>query len=147
VDEPKVEGLFWDLLASWDRRDAEGYASGFAAEGLVVGFDGSEMPGREEIYLELRRIFGSHATGRMVGFVREVRFLKPDLALLRAVASTVPAGKSDIEPSTNMIVTLVAMRQDGEWSIASFQATPAQFHGRPELSRALTEELRRTIGG
>ena len=34
--------------------------------------------------------------------------------------------------------------RDG-WRIALYQNTPAQFHGRPELSRALTEELRQLL--
>ena len=31
---------------------------------------------------------------------------------------------------------------DGQWRIALFQNTPAQFHGRPEAAEALTDELR-----
>jgi uncharacterized protein (TIGR02246 family) len=32
--------------------------------------------------------------------------------------------------------------EDGHWQIFQFQNTPAQFHGRPEMAEALTDELR-----
>jgi hypothetical protein len=35
----------------------------------------------------------------------------------------------------------VAHREGEQWLVALFQTTPAEFHGRPEVSQALTEEL------
>jgi len=57
----------------------------------------------------------------------------------------VPPGKSDLNPAVNAVQTLVAARQDSRWRIAVFQNTPAAFHGRPELSERLTEELRQVL--
>ncbi|MGH2514102.1 MAG: SgcJ/EcaC family oxidoreductase, partial [Ktedonobacterales bacterium] len=36
-------------------------------------------------------------------------------------------------------------RRGGGWYVALFQNTPAQFHGRPEVSAALTAELRQLL--
>jgi hypothetical protein len=57
----------------------------------------------------------------------------------------VPRGQSDINPATNAIQTLTAVKQQGKWRIAVFQNTPAAFHGRPDLSQQLTEELRNAL--
>jgi hypothetical protein len=54
-------------------------------------------------------------------------------------------GQSDLNPAVNTIQTLVAVKRAGKWRIAIFQNTPAQFHGRPELAQALTEELRQLL--
>ncbi len=54
----------------------------------------------------------------------------------------VPPGKSDLEPELNAVQTLVAERHDDGWQVVSYQNTPAQFHGRPELVERLTDELR-----
>jgi hypothetical protein len=54
----------------------------------------------------------------------------------------VPPGQSDINPAVNAIQTIVAVNRAGEWRIALLQNTPAQFHGRPEMVEALTQELR-----
>jgi uncharacterized protein (TIGR02246 family) len=85
----------------------------------------------------------------MVGFsrskVKEVRFLSPEGAILRAIVGMVPPGQSDIAPQVNAIQTLVAAKRNGQWRIALFQDTPAQFHGRPELVQQMTEELRELL--
>ena len=54
--------LYHELLAAWNRRDAEHYASLFVDDGYVVGFDGSQMAGRVEIDASLRQIFADHET-------------------------------------------------------------------------------------
>jgi hypothetical protein len=42
----------------------------FTDDGYVVGFDGSEMNGREEIQRGLAAIFADHETGRYVAKIR-----------------------------------------------------------------------------
>jgi len=116
----------------------------FAENGNVVGFDGSQMDGPRQIESVLGQIFADHPTATYVAIVRDVRLLVPGVALLRAVAGMVPRGKSDINPAVNAIQSLIATKKQGRWRIALFQNTPAAFHGRPELSEQLTEELRRT---
>jgi uncharacterized protein (TIGR02246 family) len=121
------------------------YASFFTKDGNVVGFDGSQMKGTDEIESEISRVFAHHQTATYVSKVREVRFLSLEIALLQGVAGMVPPGGNDINPSVNAIQSLVATRQGDEWRIALFHNTPAQFHGRPELVQALTEELRQIL--
>jgi len=41
--------------------------------------------------------------------------------------------------------TMVAVNRAGEWRIALLQNTPAQFHGRPEMAEALTQDLRELL--
>lgn len=65
--------------------------------------------------------------------MKNVRFLAPDIAILRAIAGMVPHGQSDLNPDVNTHHTLVAVKTEGIWRIQLFQNTPAQFHGRPEL--------------
>ena len=139
--------LHRQLLDAWNNRDAHTFAALYATDGTQVGFDGSQINGQAQIEAEISRIFTDHQTARYVGKVREVRFLSPDVALLRAVVGMIPPGQSDINPATNAIQSLVAIRQGGEWRIAHFQNTPAQFHGRSDLSEALTSELRELIPG
>jgi hypothetical protein len=66
----------------------------------------------------------------------------PQTPVLRAVARVVPAGQSDLRPELNSIQAAVFAERDRQWRIVLLQNTPAQFHGRPELVDALTEQLR-----
>ena len=134
-----IAGLYQELLQAWNDRDAAAYAALFAPDANVTGFDGSQMDGPAEIESQLSQIFAHHQTAPYVSKVREVRLLSPDVALLRAVAGMTKDGQ--INAAVNAIQTLVAQKLDGQWRIALFQNTPAQFHGRPELGEALTKEL------
>jgi len=143
--EAAVRALYHELLDAWNRRDGEGYAACFLEDGEVIGFDGSQHIGRADIASTLGRIFASHPTPPYVARVRTVRFLTPEVAVLRAIAGMVPPGQTDIAPQLNAIQCLVAVQGEGRWRIALFQTTPAQFHGRPELVEQTTEELRRLL--
>ena len=142
LDEAVCRVLYHRLLDRWNERDGRGMAELFAEDGCVVGFDGSQLNGRAAIEAEMLRIFEHHTPAAFVGIVREVRRLTDDVELLRAVAGMVPPGQDDINPAVNAVQSLIAVRRDGEWKLALFQNTPAQFHGRPELADALTQDLR-----
>ncbi len=143
ADHDRIQALFQHYLAAWNERNAIELASFFTEDASVVGFDGSQMNGRAEIGATIAQIFKDHQTATYIGIVREVRLLTPDTALLRAVAGMIPRGQHEINPAVNAVMSLTAVIQAGQWKIAHFQNTPAQFHGRPEASGQLTEELRR----
>jgi uncharacterized protein (TIGR02246 family) len=142
-DRDLVSSIYHDLLRAWNQRSAEGFAANFADEGEVVGFDGSETRGRAAIETEMQRIFMDHQTGQYVGKIRQVRQLTPQVAVVRAVAGVVPAGESDLNPALNSVQALVVQKVGDRWLIVHYQNTPAQFHGRPELVKSLTDELRK----
>jgi uncharacterized protein (TIGR02246 family) len=141
----QVRILYRELLKCWNDRDATRVAALFTEDGNLVGFDGSQLNGRAEIKSALQEIFGDHQTAAYVSKIREIRFLTPEVSVLRAVAGMVPPGQSDINPAVNTIHTLISVKYNGQWRIAVFQNTPAAFHGRPGLAKHLTEELRETL--
>jgi len=87
----EVSDLYNALLDAWNGHDAAAYAALFTEDGYVVGFDGSEMNGREEIERSLAGIFADHETGRYVEKVNDERAVSDDVAMLHAVAGLVPA--------------------------------------------------------
>jgi uncharacterized protein (TIGR02246 family) len=143
--DAEVRALYFQLLDRWNHRDAARMAALFAADGNLIGFDGNVANGQAEIEAHLGPIFAHHPTATFIAKVRAVRQLGHGAALLRAVAGMVPPGQSDIHPAVNAIQSLVASDRHGHWQIELFHNTPAAFHGRPELSAALTEELRSAL--
>ena len=144
-DETEVRALYRQILSGWNRRNADAIAELFDEDGVAIGFDGSELDGPAEIAAVHRQIFDDHRTGAFVGKVRGVRFINSEVAVLRAVAGMVLPGHSDLEPDRNSVQTLVAVKRSDQWRAAVFQNTPAQYHGRPEKARSLTEELRKQL--
>jgi uncharacterized protein (TIGR02246 family) len=145
TDESQVRLLYQELLKAWNEKNARKMADLIAENGNLVGFDGSQIDGRRQVESVLGKIFADHPTAAYVSIVRELRLLSPDVALLRAVAGMVPPGQSDINPAVNAVQSLIAAKEQGRWRIALFHNTPAAFHGRPELSEQLTEELRQAL--
>jgi uncharacterized protein (TIGR02246 family) len=141
MNEALIKQLHQQLLTAWNNQDANGMASLFTDNGTVVGFDGSENNGKAVIDREMSKIFKDHQTARFVWRVREVRFLSQEIALLRAVVGMVPPGERKVKPERNAVQSLIAVKENDTWKIALFQNTPAQYHGRPEVSEALTNEL------
>ena len=143
--ERAARELYEGLIQAWNKRNARDYALLFASNGSIVVFDGSQVNGQLEIGAHVSEVFSHHQTAIYVTIVREVRPISSDILLLRANAGMVPPGKDDINPERNAVQSLVAARKGGKWEIALFQNTPAVYDGRPELSKALCEELRTVL--
>jgi uncharacterized protein (TIGR02246 family) len=140
-DHP-IRLLYEQILIAWNQQDATAMAARFEEDGNIVGFDGSQADSRAAIEDHLRPIFADHPTAAYVAIVREIRMLGRDVGLLRAVVGMIPPNSDDINPAGNTIQTLVAIQNADGWQAALFQSTPAAWHGRPQDSAALTEELR-----
>jgi uncharacterized protein (TIGR02246 family) len=145
-DLDQVKELHARILDAWNRQDAAGYAEQFTETALVVGFDGSEMHGRDEVAAQLDAIFSDHKVASYVRIVREVRELGDAAALLHAVVGMVPPGGGDLMPDRNAVQVLIAVRVGEAWLAEIFQNTPARLDGRPEALEALTDELRAARG-
>jgi uncharacterized protein (TIGR02246 family) len=130
------------VIDGWNAGDADSMAAPLAADGLMIGFDGSQLVGQGEVAAALERIFADHETARYVTKVRRVWELSDNAGLLWAVAGMPSPETAEIMPDRNAVQTLLATRAPKGWSVALFQTTPAQLHGRDDLSEALTAELR-----
>jgi uncharacterized protein (TIGR02246 family) len=137
-----IRRLYEHILITWNQQDAAAVAARFEEDGNLVGFDGSQADSRAAIEDHLRPIFADHPTAAYVARLREIRMLGRDVGLLRAVAGMIPPNSDDISPALNTIHTLVAVEHAEGWRAALFQSTPAAWHGRPQDSAELTEELR-----
>lgn len=144
-DEQEIADLYKQLLTCWNERNAAGFARLIGDRGNVVGFDGSQLDGRAAVEASLHEIFSKHQTASYISKIREILKLTDNIFLLRSVAGMIPPGKSDINPAVNAIQSVVAVRHKGTWEIALYQNTPAQFHGRPEVAEALTNELKEEL--
>ncbi|MEJ7633045.1 MAG: SgcJ/EcaC family oxidoreductase [Rubrobacteraceae bacterium] len=124
ADEAAVRGLYKQLMEGWNRGSGAEFAAVFAEDGDLVAFDGTHFEGRQEIATFHQELFDKWMKGtRLVGRVKDVRFLSSDVALMHAVGGTVMRGKAEPSPERDSIQTLVAVRRGGEWRLAAFQNT------------------------
>src|ERR671911_3177885 len=125
AEEAAVRALYQQLMDGWNQGSGDAFAAVFTEGGDLVGFDGTHLKGRQEIAPFHQQLFGKWMKGsRLVGQVKDVRLLHPDIAVMHAVGSTVMRGKSEPVPERDSIQTLVATRQEGDdWRLAAFQNT------------------------
>ncbi len=123
AEEAAVRALYQQLMAGWNQGSGDAFAAVFTEDGDLVAFDGTHFKGRQEIAPFHQQLFDNKwmKGSRLVGEVKDVRFLSPDVALMHAVGGTVMRGKSEPSPERDSIQTLVATREDGEWRLAAFQ--------------------------
>jgi uncharacterized protein (TIGR02246 family) len=136
-----VRTIYDQLIDSWNSQDAEAYAQLFADDGHVVGFDGSEMQGRDDIRKQLEQIFRDHHVASYVTIVRSVKQWSPDIFMLTASVGMLPPGSSSVNPNVNAVQNVVVKFEQGQPKILLFQNTPAAYHGRSEKAEQLTREL------
>jgi uncharacterized protein (TIGR02246 family) len=133
AEEVALRALYQQLMDGWNQGSGDdAFASVFTEDGDLVAFDGTHFKGREEIAAFHQHLFEKWLKGsRLVGQVKDVRFLSPDVVLMHAVGGTVMRGKSEPSPERDSIQTLVATRQEGDqWRLAAFQNTLASLLSR-----------------
>jgi uncharacterized protein (TIGR02246 family) len=147
VEEAEIRSHYFQMIEGWNRGNGELFASPFAEDGDLVGFDGTHLKGRQQIASFHQQLLETYVKGsRLVGKIRDVRFLTPGVAVMHAVGGTIMKGQADIDPERNSIHTLVFKKEEGDkWFVAAFQNTRVQYIGRPEMSNELTEELREEL--
>lgn len=145
TEESKVILIYRSFISQWNKRNAPGMAGLFSKNGLYIGFDGSQLNGQKEIHDVFSDVFAHFPTAAYVSIVKTTALLNADSALLTAVVGMTPEGQTDIAPAANAIQCMLAVKENGEWRIASLQNTPAAFHGRPELSEQLSADLRHAL--
>lgn len=139
--ESEVRWLYEQVISSWDKRDAKGFAESFAEDAIIIGYDGSLHAGKYDLKSTLSEIFSAHPTPPYVCKIKSIKFVD-NISILHAIVGMIPPGKDELEPKLNAHQVMMASKgDDGQWLIHSFQNTPAAFHGRPELIDAMTDEL------
>jgi uncharacterized protein (TIGR02246 family) len=145
LDKAKIQNLYDQLIKSWNEQRADGMADLMSEDAHMIGFDGSEMHGPEDVRKTIAEIFRQYPTGIFVTITKDIKFLTDKVAMLRASTGIVPRGGDDINPNVNAHQTLVAVEENGQWKITLFQNTPAQFHMNPEKKEEMSSELRQQI--
>ncbi|TSI13873.1 SgcJ/EcaC family oxidoreductase [Brevibacterium aurantiacum] len=136
----EVRTLYLRLLTAWNERDAHAMSACFAAEGVMIGFDGSVTDGASSVLDHLSPIFADHPTAQFVTLIRSVRGTG-NVRILLADAGMVPPGAAQINPDANARQSLVARRTDETWQVELFQNTPTALHWDEALRISLSEEL------
>ncbi len=131
IDEQAIRALYQQQMNGWNLGDAHAFAAPFTQDIDFVAFDGTVFTNRDELIAFHDPLFRTHLKGsKLVGEVTSIRFLSPDIAVLRTRGNTLMKGEARPGPARDSIQTLVAVRTGGTWKLTSFQNTRFRPIGR-----------------
>lgn len=137
-DEAAIHALFQRLGESWERGDGQAFGEAFDAEADYVVYNGTKLKGRTEIAAMHQQLFDTLLKGTRLGggALEEIRFLRPDVALIYGSGSVLWPGQSQPAPEQRSIQSFLLVKNDGQWRITAFQNTriqpfPQQGGGMP----------------
>lgn len=110
--------------AAWGDNDADAFANMFIENGSAL-FGDNQLKGREEIRSYMKEIFAGAAKGsRLSEEPREVKLLTDSAAIVVTDGGVVRDGEEGLDPANLIRTTWIAVRQDGDWRLASYQTCP-----------------------
>ena len=126
ADETAIKNLVQQVQDGWNAHDGAAFAAPFAGDADYVVINGMKIKGRDEIEKGHTQIFTTmYKDSRNNATVKGIRFLRPDVAVVHIewnLEFTADGEKKKNRAMNSWVVT----KDNGKWSIASFQITPIQ---------------------
>ena len=134
ADEKALHDLFQKTRDGWNRGDGQAYAASFTEDADYIVWNGIFLKGRQAIAASHQQLFETRFRGsRLEGFIKHIRFLSDDIALVHLHGRPQIPGQEVPAPEQYSIQTLVGIRQADGWRFTSFQNTLIQ-QGRSDRS-------------
>lgn len=140
ADEAAARKMIDDYAAAFNKHDLEGVAGFWTEQGVHVDHEsGVRTEGRAAIVADIAAAFKESPDSRLVGRIRHMRFIKPDVASVDGEATVSSPGA---EPSI-VAFSAVLVDHDGKWMIDSIEETPIPI---PATSYDALRELEWLVG-
>jgi uncharacterized protein (TIGR02246 family) len=120
-DEASIRANVAAYEAAINKRDGAAVSALFAPDGDYIFFDGPRVVGRDAIKQSNEHGISSWpSTMHFTLEVTDIRFLRPDLAIVETLAHF---SEGDMRSNRG---TAVVIRRNGKWLIAALRVFPAQ---------------------
>ena len=127
TDEKALHDLFQQMRDGWNQGNGQAFAASFTEDADYIVVNGTYLKGRQAIAAAHQQLFETRFRGsRLEGFVKNIRFLSDDIALLHEHGRPQVSGQAVPAPEQYSIQTLIGIRQDDEWRVTAFQNTLIQ---------------------
>ena len=121
-DEAAMRANVKQMEAGWNAKQGALFAKPFAEDADYVVINGMYLKGRSLIERMHQQIFDTFYKNTTLNLsVRQVRFLRPDVALVHVSGQL--TGAENEKSVSNASMTMVMIRDKQGWKIAAFQNT------------------------
>ena len=123
ADEAAIRENVRQMEAGWNTKSGALFAKPFADDADYVVINGLHFQGRKTIDEAHQRIFETIFKDSTLSLsVKQIRFLRPDATLVHVTGHN-KTRRGEVTNETDVIVTLVMLKDEGAWKIAAFQNT------------------------
>ncbi len=127
VDLESITNIIKDTELAFNRGDAALLAAQFHDDAWAIGVTGQELDGRDQILETSRQLLAGSLRGQRARYaIDQVRFLTPDVAIVRKHAFATDDAGRDIDGHHAMVATYVMSKRQGRWAVAARQNTLVQ---------------------
>lgn len=124
-DEKAIRANLEQMIKGWNMKSGAEFAKPFAEDSDYVVVNGMHLKGRVANAAGHQHIFDTfYKDTDVAGTVEQIRFLRPDVAVVHALAERFP--KADKSKTVKSRLTMVMVKNNGKWEIAAFQNTQIQ---------------------
>jgi uncharacterized protein (TIGR02246 family) len=132
ADEKAIRQIADNFAKAYNTHDAKSLAALFTADGEIVNEEGEVTQGRAAIEEEFAGIFEGMPQSKISVSIKSIRFLAPNLAAEDGSASVTPA-PGELGGLTRY--TVIHVKQDGKWQVASTRDYPDEEIADHELKQ------------
>jgi uncharacterized protein (TIGR02246 family) len=134
-DEKAIRQAAAAFAKAYNSHDAKALAGLFATDGEIVNEAGESSQGRNAIEQTFAAIFQKHPHAQISIGVESIRFIAPPLAI--EDGATTVRGLSGEAPAEHNRYTVVHVKQDGQWLMASARDLPDEEASATEQIKQL----------
>jgi len=136
--ELQIVRVFEQLTEAWRTGNGNAWADAFVEDADFTVWFGLFIKGKEQIAWGHQLIFDNFYADTVFEFeIRQVRFVRPDVAIIHLSGSVVKNGEN-IPAEPDAVPMAVLERIDTDWKIVAFQNTPYvvnEFRANGDLKR------------
>lgn len=123
-DEAEVRAIPSTIVSGWNAGKGEVVAGVYVNDGTLVAGDGTVTHGRDTIESYHERLFAGPLKGtKLTVAVTDVRFVKPDIAIMQTKGGILWPGQTELAPGNDGIQSFVVVKDAGMWRVLRFQNT------------------------
>ncbi|HKO96223.1 MAG TPA: SgcJ/EcaC family oxidoreductase [Pyrinomonadaceae bacterium] len=123
TDELMIRQNVRTMEEGWNSRSGSLFAKPFAANADYVVINGMHLSGHDEIEKGHQRIFDTVFNDSILTLsAKQIRFLRVDVALVHVSGQLKNKSGAEVR-MTDVTISLVMTKDQGEWRIAGFQNT------------------------
>ncbi|GAA0390005.1 MULTISPECIES: SgcJ/EcaC family oxidoreductase [Micromonospora] len=123
-DRAAVAALPERLVRAWAANDADAFADLFTPDGTMI-LAGVARKGRDDIRDFIAQGFaGPYKGTRVTGQPFEIRFLRPDVALLLTEGGVLAPGETEVAAERAIRASWLLVRTPDGWKLTAYQNSP-----------------------